>query len=259
MCFMFSYLHLSMLPIPARPRTLIFQLFALVLFVAWLILFCMNPVTYLPDSYGYLETANHLTDNSTSRPLLFPLLLRITNTLHLKQSIVCYFIQVLSLIGFCRYCGPRKKLLSVTNTGILAGFLLLPAIWSYCTTCLTESILFAVEIWIVVFLALLFFPNRSLSLGRAILYSVAIGLLACLLKPWIMLFVAGCSVLFAITAWFGKAFRASRMPALVLFVITMGTFVFSYKYNMSKSSSAANIGYLLANSDADNALKARLQ
>ena len=256
---MFSSLHLSMLRIPTRPRIIFFQLFAIVLFVSWLVLLCIKPVIFLPDSDGYLETANHLSDNSTSRPLLFPLLLRIMNTLHLKQSIVCYFINILGLLGFFWFCGPRKKLLSVTNLGILIGFLLLPAIWSYCGACLTESILFAVEIWIIILLSLLFFPKRQHSLVRVILYSVAIGLLAILLKPWIMLYVVGCSVLFAVIAWFGKAFRAARMPALVLFVVTIGAFVFSYRYNMSKSSSSANIVYLLANSDKENDLKARLQ
>lgn len=256
---MFSSLHLSMLRIPTRPRILFFQLFALVLFIAWLVLFCIQPVVFLPDSYGYLETANHLSDNSTSRPLLFPFLLRITNTLHLKQSIVCYFINILSLLSFFRLCGTRKKRLSVTNTGLFAGLLLLPAIWSYCGACLTESILFAVEIWIVIFLSLLFFPKRPASLASAILYSVAIALLAILLKPWIMLYVVGCSVLFALIAWFGKAFHTTRKPALVLLVVTVAAFIFSYRYNMSKSSSSANIVYLLANSNKADDLRARWQ
>jgi hypothetical protein len=256
---MFSSLHLGMLRIPPRTRILFFQLLAILLFVSWLVLFCINPVTFLPDSDGYLATADHLSDTSSGRPLLFPLLLRITNTLHLKQSIVCYFVQILSLVAFFWFCGPRKKLLSLTNTGILTGFLLLPAIWSYCGACLTESILFAVEIWIVIFLSLLFFPKHQNSLARVIAYSLAIGLLAILLKPWIMIFVVGCSVLFAVIAWFGKAFRAARRPALVLFIVTIVAFALSYQYNMSRSSSSANIGYLLANSDKEEDLKARLQ
>jgi len=135
----------------------------------------------------------------------------------------------------------------------------LPTIWSYCSACLTESILFAVEIWIVIFLSLLFFPKRQLSLISAILYSVAIGLLAILLKPWIMIYVVGCSVLFAVIACFFKSFRAARMPALVLLIVTIGAFAFSYRYNMRKSSSSANIGYLLTNSDKVDDLKTRLQ
>ena len=256
---MFSSLHLSMLRIPTRPRIIFFQLIAVVLFVTWLVLLCINPVKFYPDSDGYLETANHLTDNSTSRPLLFPLLLQIINTLHLKQSIVCFFINIFSLLSFFQLCGPRKKLFSVTNIGILTGFFLLPAIWSYCAACLTESILFAVEIWIVIFLSLLFFPKRPTSLVSVIIYSLAIALLGTLLKPWIMLFVVGCSVLFAVIAWFGKAFRTARVPALVLLIVTIGAFVFSYKYNMSKSSSSANIVYLLANSNKIDELKARVQ
>jgi hypothetical protein len=248
-----------MFRIPSRTRIISFQLIVLLLFISWLILFCIKPVTILPDSYGYLATADNLSDTSSSRPLLFPLLLRMTNTLHLKQSIVCYFVQILSLIGFFWFCGPRKKLLSLTNIGILTGFLLLPAIWSYCGACLTESILFAVEIWIVIFLSLLFFPRRQNSLVLVILYSVAIALLAILLKPWIMIYVVGCSVLLAVTTLFSKAFRSARIPALVLFIVTTGAFVFSYRYNMGKSSSSANIGYLLANSDKEDDLKTRLQ
>jgi len=248
-----------MFRITSRTRLIFFQLIAILLFVSWLILLCIKPVNFFPDSDGYLATADHLGDTSSGRPVLFPLLLLITNKLHLKLSIVCYFIQILSLVCFFWFCGPRKKLLSLTNIVVLIGFLLLPAIWSYCGACLTESILFAVEIWIVIFLSLLFFPRRQTSLASAILYSVAIALLAILLKPWIMLYVVGCSVLFALIAWFGKAFRAARVPALVLFIVTIGAFVFSYRYNMSKSSSSANIGYLLTNSDKVNDLKARLQ
>jgi hypothetical protein len=258
MCFMFSSLHLSMFRIPTRTRIILFQLLAILLFVSWLILLCIKPVTFLPDSDGYLATADHLSDTSSGRPVLFPLLLLITSKLHLKLSIVCYFIQILSLACFFWFCGPRKKLLSLTNIGILIGFLLLPAIWSYCGTCLTESILFAVEIWIVIFLSLLFFPRRQTSLALVILYSVAIGLLAILLKPWLMLYVVGCSVLFAVITLFGKAFRSARRPALILFIVTIGAFVFSYRYNISRSSSSANIAYLLANSDKVDDLKARL-
>lgn len=214
-------------------------------------------MVFFPDSVSYQATADHLGD-TYGRPVLFPLLLRITGKLHLKQSIVCYFVQILSLACFFWFCGPRKKLLSLTNIGILIGFLLLPAIWSYCGTCLTESILFAVEIWIIIFLSLLFFPKRQTSLLLVILYSVAIGLLAILLKPWIMIYVVGCSVLFAVIAWFGKAFRSARIPAIVLFIVTIGAFVFSYRYNISRSASSANIGYLLANSDKVDDLKARL-
>lgn len=73
-----------------------------------------------------------------------------------------------------------------------------------------------------------------------------------------MLYVVGCSVLFAVIAWFGKAFRSTRVPALVLFIVSLGAFVFSYRYNMSKTASSANIVYLLANSDKVDDLKARL-
>lgn len=259
MNFMFSSLHLSMLRIPSRSHIIFSQFFALFLFVAWLVLLCIQPVSIEPDSYTYMETANNLGDTSSGRPILFPLLLVITNKLHLKQSIVCYLIQILSLVAFLRYFSPGKKLFSLTNTGIFIGFLMLPAIWSYSGSCLTEAILFAVEIWIVIFLSRLFFPKRPTSLGMAVMYSVAIALLAILLKPWIMLYVVGCSVLLAVIAWFGKAFRSVRMPALVLFIVTTGAFVFSYRYNMSKTASSANIVYLLANSDKVDDLKARMQ
>src|SRR4051794_2606939 len=118
MCFMFSSLHLSMFRIPPQTRIIFFRLFAIFLFVSWLILFCIKPVIIAPDSYGYLETADNLSDTSSARPILFPLLLRIMSLLHLKQSIVCYFIQILSLLSFFWFCGPRKKLFSLTNTGI---------------------------------------------------------------------------------------------------------------------------------------------
>jgi len=259
MCFMFSSLHLSMLRIPPRIRSIFFLFLALLLFISWLVLFCIKPVTILPDSYTYLATVDHLGDTSSGRPVLFPLLLLISSQLHLKQSIVCYLIQVLSLAAFCWFCGPRKKLWSLTNIGIFTGLLLLPAIWSYCGSCLTESILFAVQLWIIIFLSFLFFPSRPISLVRVILYSVIISLLAILLKPWLMLYVVGCAALFVAIAWFGKVFRAARVPALVLFIVTLGAFVFSYRYNMSKTASSANIGYLFANSDTVDDLKARLQ
>jgi ABC-type multidrug transport system fused ATPase/permease subunit len=205
-----------------------------------------------------MAMADNLGDTSSGRPILFPLLLLITNKLHVKQSILCYLIQGISLLSFLWFLSPRKKLFSLTNTGILIGFLMLPAMWSYSGSCLTESILFAVEILIVIFLYFLFFPKRPTSLVMAVVYSVAIALLATLLKPWIMLFVVGCSVLLAVIACFGKAFRHVRVPALILFIVTTGVFAFSYRYNMNKTASSANIVYLLANSDKVDRLKARL-
>lgn len=255
---MLSSLHLDMLHNPPRPLIIFSWFFALFLFVVWLVLLCINPVGIAPDSYGYIATADNLSDTSSGRPILFPLLLLITNKLHLKLSIVTYLIQILSLIAFLWHFGSRKNLFSLTNTGIVIGFLMLPAIWSYCGVCLTESILFAVQIWIVILLSFLFFPKQPISLVRVIVYSVIVALLATLLKPWIMLYVVGCSVLLAVIAWFGKAFRPVRMQALVLFIITAVVFVFSYRYNMNKTASTANIIYLLANSDKVDDLKARL-
>lgn len=258
MNFMFSSLHLSMLRTPSRLHIIFTQFFALFLFVCWLVLLCIQPVVIAPDSYTYMATANNLGDTSSGRPILFPLLLLITEKLHLKQSIVYFLIQILSLVAFLWFFSPRKKLFSLTNTGIFIGFLMLPAIWSYCGTCLTESILFAVEIGIVILLYRLFFPKRPTSLLMAVVYSVVIALLATLLKPWLMLYVVGCSVLLAVIAWFGKTFRSVRMSALVLFIVTTGVFVFSYRYNMNKTASSANIIYLLANSNKVDDLKERL-
>lgn len=257
--FVFSSLHLSMLRIPSRSYILFSQFFALFLFVCWLVLLCVQPVSIEPDSYTYMETAKNLGDTSSGRPILFPLLLLITNKLHLKQSIICYLVQIMSLVAFLRFFSPDKKLFSLTNTGIFIGFLMLPAIWSYTGSCLTESILFAVEIGIVILLSCLFFPKRPTSLLTAVVYSLAIALLATLLKPWLLLYVVGCSVLLAVIAWFGKAFRSVRMPALVLFIVTTGVFIVSYRYNMSKTASSANIIYLLTSSDKVDDLKARMQ
>ncbi|OQP50502.1 hypothetical protein A4H97_01285 [Niastella yeongjuensis] len=248
-----------MFRIPTRARSIFFQFIAVFLFITWLILLCIKPVNFFPDSDGYLETANNLGDTSSGRPILFPLLLLITNKLHLKLSLVCYFIEIISLAALFWFCGPRKKLLSSTNFAILIVVLLLPAISSYCGACLTESILFAVEIWMVIFLSFLFFPKQPNSLAKTILYSLVICLLAILLKPWIMVYVVGCSVLFTVIALFTKAFRSARTPALVLLIVTIGSFIFSYRYNMSKSSSSANIVYLMANSDKADDLKARLK
>ncbi|MBO9198738.1 MULTISPECIES: hypothetical protein [Niastella] len=247
-----------MLHIPSRTPKVFFLILAIFLSISWLVLLIINPVIIAPDSYGYMETAKHLSDPSSSRPILFPLLILITNTLHLKLSIVCYFIQMASLVCFFWFCGPRKNLLSLANLGILIVFLLMPATWSYFGICLTESIIFAVEIWIVIFLSLLFFPARQNSLVSMVLYSLAIALLAITLKPWIMIYVVGCSVLFTVITLFIKAFRAVRKPALVLFIVTIGAFAFSYRYNIDHSSSSANIVYLLANSDRVDDLKARL-
>src|ERR1044072_480713 len=135
-----------MLRIPPRSSILFSRFFALFLFISWLVLLCIQPVTIESDSYGYMATADNLGDTSSGRPILFPLILLITKTLHLKQSIVCYLIQTFSLLAFLWHAGARKELFALRNTGILIGFLLLPAIWSYCGSCLTESILFAVEI-----------------------------------------------------------------------------------------------------------------
>jgi len=244
---------------PNRPRkNIIFSLFLCsLLFLSWLVLFCIKPVVFYPDSETYQATAAHLTDSTQVRPLLFPLLLRITGVLHLKLSIICFLADVFSLVCLLGLLSPRKPLFTRTNLGILIGFFLLPAIWSYCGTCLTESILPAVETWIVILLVWLFFPRRENSLALAILYSVTIALLASLLKPWIMLYVVGCSVLFALVSGFNQLFRQVRKPALVLLIVSLGAFAFSYRYNISKSPSSANIGFLIVSSGKVDDLKTR--
>src|SRR5579872_6271226 len=190
-----------MFRLPRLITILFFQLVFIVLFIAWLVLFCIKPVVFTPDSTTYQSTAAHLTDPTSLRPILFPLLLRITNVLHLKQGIVCYLVDLFSLGCMLVFWSPRKKSLSRTNIAIMVGFLLLPAIWSYCNTCLTESILPAVEAWIMILMVRLFFPNSKTSLAQAILCSVGIALLATLLKPWIMLYILGCSGLLAMVCW----------------------------------------------------------
>jgi hypothetical protein len=241
-------------------KNAIFPLFLfLLLFISWLVLFCIKPVVFYPDSETYQATAAHLTDPSQVRPILFPLVLRITGTLHLKLSIICFLTDVFGLVCFLGLLSPRKQLFTRTNLGIGIGFFLLPAIWSYCGTCLTESILPAVEIWIVILLVWLFFPRRENSLVLTILYSVAIALLASLLKPWIMLYVLGCSVLFVLLAWLSRSFRGMRRSTLVLLIISLGAFAFSYRYNISKSPSSANIGFLIVSSGKVEDLKTRYQ
>lgn len=246
------------MPSTYRRNRFFLQFLFLLLFASWLGLFFIKPLVFFPDSETYQATAHHLKDPSQVRPLLFPLLLRITDALHLKLSIVCYLANVFSLICLLALAGPRKRLLSPTNLGIMIGFFVLPAIWSYCGTCLTESILPAVEIWIIIFLVRLFFPQRETSLALAILFSLVIALLATLLKPWIMLYVLGCSGLFAMISWGSGLFRPVRRPALVLFIISIGAFAFTYRYNISKSPSSANIGFLIVSSGVEDNLKARL-
>lgn len=242
---------------PRRKIIISLQLVFVLLLVSWLILFCISPVVFFPDSESYQATTAHLTDSTSIRPILFPLLLRITDALHLKLSIVCFLIDIFSLVCFLRLAGPRRKLLSPTNLGLLIGFLLLPGIWNYCGTCLTESILPAVEIWIIILLVGLFFPGRELSLPSAILRSVAIAMLAALLKPWLMLYVLGSSALLIAVSWCTDLFRSVRKSAIVLFIVSAGSFLCSYRYNVSKSPSSANIGFLLASSGKAEDLKLR--
>lgn len=243
--------------IPPRKSILALRLISIVLCISWLVLFCIKPVVFYPDSETYQATAAHLTDSASIRPILFPLLLRITAALHLKLSVVCFLIDVLSLVCFLRFCAPRSKSSGRARPGILIAFLLLPAIWSYCGTCLTESILPAVEIWITILMLRLFFSDGNTSVASAIGLSVLIALLAILLKPWIMLYVLGCSALILMLGWCTRLFRSVIASALILFLVSAGAFVFSYRYNISKSPSSANIGFLIVSSGKVEDLKAR--
>ena len=155
-------------------------------------MFIVTPVRICPDSYGYFADADHLFEPGyqTIRPVLFPLFLRVLYNTPLKMSVVAYLLNCASLLSMVKLAGGKARpLFSQRNTIVLISFLMLIGIWSYCGTYLTESILFAVQIWIFIFLYKIVFPIKTPNVLATIGYALAICLLATTLKPWIMIMV----------------------------------------------------------------------
>ncbi|WP_431214128.1 hypothetical protein ACQ86N_04465 [Puia sp. P3] len=231
------------------------------LFSGWLYLFVTTPVRICPDSYGYFADADHLFEPGyqTIRPVLFPLFLRVLHGTPLKMSIVAYLLNCGSLLYMVKLgSGKARPLFSRRNTIVLISFLMLIGIWSYCGTYLTESILFAVQIWIFIFLYKIVFPIKAPNVLAAIGYALAICLLATTLKPWIMIMVLLTAVSLFIASLAIRSFRSKMLSSFILLVVAIVAFGVSMGYNRSKSFEKANIVVFMAGSGFERTLQERL-
>lgn len=238
---------------------ILLQILLACLFIGWLILFITQPIHLTNDAEGYLTDAKSLFDPSyqTMRPVLFPFCLRVLSTLGLKLSVTAYLINAAGLLYFIRE--TSGKWFSLPNTLILIGYFLLTGIWSYCGTCLTESILLSVELWIFIFLTRMFFPKRTQAVWVTVVYALLICVLGITLKPWIMLMVILTGILLVLASLFLQAFRTKRLPACILLAVSVGSFALSLHYNRSKSAEVANIVMLMISSGNEGKLRDRLQ
>jgi len=152
----------------------------------------------------------------------------------------------------------KNPLFSLRNTIVLTAFLMLIGIWSYCGTYLTESILFAVQIWIFIFLYKVVFPPRGQNVLVTILYALVICLLATTLKPWIMIMVLLTSVFLCIASLVIRSFRSKMVSSFLLLIVALLSFVVSLGYNRSKSFEKANMVVFMAGSGFEETLQERI-
>ena len=237
------------------------QALLFLLFSGWIYLLIVTPVRMCPDSYGYFADADHLFEPGyhTIRPVLFPLFLRVLHNTPLKMSLVAYLLNCVSLLYMVKLAGGKARpLFSQRNTIVLISFLMLIGIWSYCGTYLTESILFAVQIWIFIFLYKIVFPVKTSNVLATIGYAMAICLLAITLKPWIMIMVLLTSVFLCIASLAFRPFRSKMVSSFVLLVVAIVSFGVSMEYNRSKSYEKPNIVVFIAGSGFERTLQERL-
>ncbi|TDW97359.1 hypothetical protein [Dinghuibacter silviterrae] len=225
------------------------------LFLCWLALFILQPVALFNDSPGYMADARNLFDPSyhTIRPVLFPFFLRVVDTLHIKLSIAALVVNTASFWYLLKMASGRW--MSTGNALFLSAFFLMTGIWSYCGTCLTETILPSVELWMFISLVRII---REKRIAFMILYAVAICLLGTLLKPWIMLMVTGTAVLLLAAALLLPAFKSARVPSAVLLLVSGISFAVSFRYNQSKTMETANLVMLMVSSGNEGKLRDRL-
>lgn len=230
------------------------------LFSGWLVLFIVSPVKMAPDSYGYFNDSTHLFDPGfhTMRPVLYPLFLRIFSAVPVKMSIVAYLLNCASLLYLVKLSAGTQGLFSRRNTIVLIAFFMLVGIWSYCGTYLTESILFAVVLWIFVFLLKIFFPAKKQPIWMIVLYAMLVCLLATTLKPWIMIMILLSSALLFLAGLTLRSFRSKLPYAAILFVVSVSIFILTLSYNRSKSQEKANMVVLMISSGYEGRLRERL-
>ena len=231
----------------------------ILLFLFWLIFLSLSPLGLHPDSPGYQQDADNLTlpGYVSMRPFLFPVFLHIADTLGVKMSILAFLINAGSLLFLIWYAGGRQKLFSARNSILLAGFFLLPALWSFSGSKLTESIIPAVETWIVVLMAEIFFPQWETSAGMIVVYSVVITLLSTTLKPWLMFFTLGSVCLLLLAGFIFRPFRFARVRALIVLGVAFFIYALSFKYSMSKSPMPGNMVLLLCSDNKSHDLQER--
>jgi|GEM_PF-3461190 len=264
-------------------RTLIrsLQSILFLLFSGWLYLFVTTPVRMCPDSYGYFADAGHLFDPGyqTIRPVMYPALLWVFHAIPIKMSIVAYLLNCASLLYLVKLAsgrgdaegvdgkrgdesgrgtGGKNRLFSLRNTIVMTALLMLIGLWSYCGTYLTESILFAVQIWIFIFLYKIIFPKKGSNVLLTVVYAVAACLLAITLKPWIMIMVLLTSVGLCIASLAIRSFRSKLLSSFLLLVVAILSFVVSLGYNRSKSFEKANMVVFMAGSGFEGTLKERI-
>lgn len=227
--------------------------------LSWLILCITQAVHTTGDSEGYEIDARNLFVPSyqTIRPVLFPLFLRVVNTVGLKLSIGAYIIEAAVFLYFIRT--SSGKWFSPSNCLVMIGYFLLTGIWSYCCSCLTESILLAVELGIFISLTRMFFPKGKQPIWVTVVYALLICLLGITLKPWIMLMIMLTAVLLTLASLLPGAFKTKKTPSLVLLIVSLFCFVLTYQYNRTKSAEGANMVMLMVSSGNEDRLRDRLQ
>jgi hypothetical protein len=137
-------------------------------------------------------------------------------------------------------------------------FLSLTGIWSYAGTCLTESILPSVMLWIFISYVNIVMKDGQVW-WKVLINAVGMSLLGILLKPWIMVTVVMASVFLWLGTLVWPALRTRKWSILLLMTINLISFAAALSYSRQKSAENANIALLIISSGNEPVLEKRLQ
>jgi hypothetical protein len=227
--------------------------------LAWLMVYIMHPIQMNPDSYGYQKDALELFNPAyvSQRPLLYPAFLRLMHTLGIKISITAYLINLGGLCCLLKL-SRRGPFFTGRNAIVMLLFLSLFGIWGYVGTCLTESILPSVMLWIFIPYVYIVM-NGKMIWWKILLNAVLMSSMGILLKPWIMMTVIMASAFLVIAAFIQPALKSRRWPIILMLAVNLLSLGISLSYSRDKSPEVANIVLLMISSGNEPVLQKRLE
>lgn len=227
--------------------------------LAWLVVYIMHTIQMNPDSYGYQKDSEELFNAAyiSMRPMLYPAFLRLMHTLGIKISIAAYLINVGGLCYLLKL-SRRGPFWTRRNAIVMLLFLSLVGIWGYGGTCLTESILPSVMLWIFIPYVYIVMNGKKIW-WKILLNAVVMSLMGILLKPWIMMTEIMASTFLVMASFAWPALKSRRWPIVLMLAVNLLSLGISLSYSRDKSPEVANIVLLMISSGNEPVLQKRLE